>query len=302
MVIAVFGVTNNASTWSAESCATLGALAENIDYTRSSILSFAVASAVQATAGATGASTATPSVAGGNNGVLFSLAPIRQYTSAVKLSVSWDGGTSWSSAQTTSLTGTYIASTDNFTGAVSWTPAMLNDGTFQVKALTQTGTSVETVNLDWLPVVVTYTVPPSITDSPSSIDIGLVKPGQTYYASGSAYSNPVTAGQCTFTVTNTGSAPCGISLQCSNATGGNSWTLVSGTPSGDQFKVIAVYAGEDPASGLVLTTSPQTFDASLATSGTLQWDFMEIMGGLGGAHGTFSDANQKTFSLTLVAY
>jgi hypothetical protein len=77
---------------------------------------------------------------------------------------------------------------------------------------------------------------------------------------------------------------------------------VSSTPTGDQFKVIAVYAGEDPASGLVLTTSPQTFDASLATSGTLQWDFMEIMGGLGGAHGTFSDANQKTFSLTLVAY
>ena len=112
-------------------------------------------------------------------------------------------------------------------------------------------------------------------------------------------SNPVTSGQCTFTITNSGSSTVNIALSCSNATGGNIWTLVSGTPSGDQFKIIAVYQGENPASGLVLTTSNQAFD-TIAASGTLKWDFEEITGGTGsGETGTFSDSSTKTETITI---
>ena len=83
---------------------------------------------------------------------------------------------------------------------------------------------------------------------------------------------------------------------CTNATGGNTWTLVSGSPSGDQFEIIAVYYNENPASGLVLTTSNQSFYSGLAASGTLQWDFEWVTGGTAGA---FSDGTQKSFSITI---
>jgi outer membrane protein assembly factor BamB len=85
-------------------------------------------------------------------------------------------------------------------------------------------------------------------------------------------------------------------MSCSNATGGNTWTLVSGSPSGNQFEIIAVYQGENPASGLVLTTSNQSFYSALAASGTLKWDFEWITGGTGGL---FSDGVGKSFSITL---
>ena len=140
----------------------------------------------------------------------------------------------------------------------------------------------------------------SITNSPSSLAFGTVMPGTIYYANGMAYSNPVTSGQCTFTITNTGGGSVNLGLTCTNATGGNTWTLVSGSPSGDQFKVIAVYLGENPASGLVLTTSNQSFYSGLAASGTLKWDFEEILGGTGsGKSGTFSDSSTKTYTITI---
>jgi hypothetical protein len=142
----------------------------------------------------------------------------------------------------------------------------------------------------------------SITNSPSSLNFGTVMPSTTYYANGTTYSNPVTSGQCTFTITNTGSSSCNITMSCTNATGGNTWTLVSGTPSGDQFKVIAVYSGQNPASGLVLTTSNQSFYPNLPASGTLPWDFEEILGGTGsGKTGTFSDSSTKTYIITITA-
>jgi hypothetical protein len=143
----------------------------------------------------------------------------------------------------------------------------------------------------------------SITNSPSSLAFGTVMPGTTYYAynqSTGSYPNPVTSSQCHFTITNAGGSSVNLALSCTNATSGNTWTLVSGTPSGDQFEVIAVYNGENPASGLVLTNSNQSFYSSLAASGTLLWDFKEVLGGTGtGKSGTFSDAATKTYTITI---
>jgi hypothetical protein len=142
--------------------------------------------------------------------------------------------------------------------------------------------------------------PVSITNSPISLNFGVIKPASTYYAynqsTATGYSNPVTAGQCYFTITNTGSSSVNLAMSCTNATGGNTWTLVGTSPTGDQFEVIAVYQGENPASGLVLTNSNVSFYTGLAASGTLKWDFEWITGGTAGA---FSDGVGKSFSITI---
>jgi hypothetical protein len=137
------------------------------------------------------------------------------------------------------------------------------------------------------------------SNSPNTLDFGTVMPGTTYYANGSGYSNPVTAGQCTFTITNSGSSSVNLALSCTNATGGNMWTIVSSSPTGDQFKIIAVYYNENPSNGIVLTTSNQSF-ATIAGSSALGWDFEMITGGTGsGKTGTFDDSTQKTFYITI---
>ena len=118
----------------------------------------------------------------------------------------------------------------------------------------------------------------------------------TYYAKGSAPANPVVSGDCTFTITNTGSSSVNLAMTCTNFTGGNTWTLTSGTPSNDQIKITAYYVGQNPASGLVLTTGSQSFYSGLAASGTLLWDFSELTGG---TTNTFSDSTQKTGTITI---
>jgi hypothetical protein len=146
----------------------------------------------------------------------------------------------------------------------------------------------------------------NISNLPTSIDFGMVMPSTTYYAynldTTPGYSNPVTALQCGFTVTNNSStSSVNLAMSCTNATGGNTWTLVhTGTPTGDQFEVVAVIYNTDPATGLVLQNGNQSFYTGLAALGTLQWDFKEILGGTGiGKAGSFSDASVKTYYVTI---
>lgn len=141
----------------------------------------------------------------------------------------------------------------------------------------------------------------NISNTPTTKDFGLIQPATTCYAKGTQPNNPVVDGDCTFTITNNGSV-CDIAISCTNFTGGNTWTLVSGTPTGDQIKLIAYYSGQNPASGVVLTTFNQTFKAALSGGATLKWDFSELTGGTGsGKNGTFSDPTQKTATITLTA-
>jgi hypothetical protein len=143
-------------------------------------------------------------------------------------------------------------------------------------------------------VYVTYTSGGStynLTNSPSSKDFGIVSANTTYYAGGGAYSNPVTDGQCTFTITNSQSNAIKVNIKESNPTGGVGWTLSSSVGS-DTIKDTAVVSGVDPASGVVLTTSDQVLIASLAGSATKKWDLKRETG-------TFTDGAQKTSTITL---
>jgi hypothetical protein len=131
----------------------------------------------------------------------------------------------------------------------------------------------------------------NLTNSPSSIDFGVIQPSTKYYAYGSAPSNPVTDGQCTFTITNSQSNAIKVNIQATNFTGGGGWTL--GAPDGTHARLIAYYSGQNPASGVTLTTSPQAFVASLAGSATIKWDFSFEDAT------SFADGVQKSSTITI---
>lgn len=132
----------------------------------------------------------------------------------------------------------------------------------------------------------------NISNDPSTKDFGVVATSTTFYAKGSAPSNPVQDSECTFTLTNSGSTA-KINVKGSNPTGGVGATLTAGAPGSNTIRVTTYYSGQNPASGVVLTTSDQTFIASLA-AGTKKWDFMFEMG-------TSTDGVQKTWTITLTA-
>lgn len=78
MILAAFGSYVAASTysWTNENCATIGALTEEFDNKNSTYCSIAVADKLLATAGPTGASTATPTSGQNNGGILLALKPL----------------------------------------------------------------------------------------------------------------------------------------------------------------------------------------------------------------------------------
>jgi hypothetical protein len=56
----------------------------------------------------------------------------------------------------------------------------------------------------------------------------------------------------------------------------------------------AYYSGQNPASGVVLTTSYQSFKTAVADAATLKWDFkLET--------GTFTDGVSKSSTITISA-
>jgi len=133
----------------------------------------------------------------------------------------------------------------------------------------------------------------NIANTPSTKAFGVVADNTTYYAYGSAPSNPVTDGQCTFTITNNGDTA-KINIKGANATGGTGWTLVATAPSTNQYRITCYASGTNPASGIVLTTSDQQFIASLAASGTKKWDLkLET--------GFSTDGVEKSAVITLTA-
>lgn len=135
---------------------------------------------------------------------------------------------------------------------------------------------------------------PDISNTPATYSFGVVNASSTYYAAGSAPSNPVEDGDCTFTITNSSGAAVDLTIEADNWTGGDGWTLTGSSPGSGQVRMIAYYSGQNPASGVTLTTSPQSFYSSLADSSTLKWDFSLETGG-------FTDGVIKDTTITLTA-
>jgi hypothetical protein len=82
-----------------------------------------------------------------------------QYDEQIRVDVSWDGGTSWSSQQVTTLTDAEATYWYDVTAATAWTPDKLNDTNFRVRVDAYTQGTASEVRLDWIPVEVDYTPP-----------------------------------------------------------------------------------------------------------------------------------------------
>ncbi len=82
-----------------------------------------------------------------------------EYNDQIRVDVSWDGGTSWSSRAVQTLTGTETTYWYDVTGAPpgGWDATRLDDSNLRVRVdAYRQGTTAEEVRLDWLPVEVTY--------------------------------------------------------------------------------------------------------------------------------------------------
>lgn len=98
----------------------------------------------------------------------------------------------------------------------------------------------DTVNYDWsggVPFIRTEAVAITydITNTPDYWTIGAVQENTSYWANGVAPTFPLGSDNCTFSVTNDGSVPIDISIKATNFTGGNGWTLTSGSPGRVRF-------------------------------------------------------------------
>jgi hypothetical protein len=133
-----------------------------------------------------------------------------------------------------------------------------------------------------------------ISNDPSTKAFGFVVVSTSYYAKGSAPSNPVVDEDCTFTITNAGS-PCDLDMKIGDFTGGVGWNIVAGVPSADEARITAYYSGQNPASGLVLANGDAEFYDSLAVAGHIHWDFKLETASL------FNDGVAKSATLTITA-
>lgn len=136
----------------------------------------------------------------------------------------------------------------------------------------------------------------NITNEPDNENLGIVLDGHTYYAYGSAPSNPVQNGECTFTISNSGDS-CDIDMKITDFTGGTTWNIVSGSPSTNEVRVTAYYSGQDPASGLVLANTDAEFYDGLASSSSIKWDFKFETGDLANEN----EQHSATITVTAVA-
>jgi hypothetical protein len=135
----------------------------------------------------------------------------------------------------------------------------------------------------------------SLTNDPNTKAFGIVAASSTYYADGSAPSNPVGDGDCTFTITNDGASTEDIDMKISDFTGGVGWNIVAGAPGSNEVRITAYYSGQNPASGLVLANTDAEFYDALAASATIKWDFKFETGS------SFTDGVAKSATLTLTA-
>lgn len=117
---------------------------------------FGLAEGTLASAGAVGTWAETLANASSKAYICFAFKQATDYPQA-RVDVSWDGGTSWSSKQTQTLTATETTYWYDVTSATAWTSTKLDNTNFKVRVDAQTVGTNMTVNLDWLPVEVSYT-------------------------------------------------------------------------------------------------------------------------------------------------
>lgn len=134
-----------------------------------------------------------------------------------------------------------------------------------------------------------------ISNSPSTLSLGVLEPSSTYWSSGSEPSWPLTDGDAHFTISNVGSISVNITISATNPTGGIGHTLTSGSPGENEIRISAYDEGSANTSDCIfVSTSNQTFITNLASSANISWEMRFETG-------TFTDGAEKTSTVTLTA-
>ena len=214
-----------------------------------------------------------------------------EYDDTISIQVSWDGGTSWSTANTSTVTGTEVTYTANVTGVTSWTVDKLSDANFRVRAYATTSNNAEEVRLDWLPVTVAWTEEsgePEITVSPASYDWGVVGEGST---------TNTTTGYFTIDNTSTIQTDQTISVTSTNWTGGNGWGhSETATPGVVIAGLNAQKGGTWGASVVIIKNASPNYIAENQAAGTDYSFGLSLK-----APTEFNDGVQKTITVRITA-
>ena len=135
---------------------------------------------------------------------------------------------------------------------------------------------------------------PDIEVAPTTEDFGTVAESGTYWANGAEPGWPLADGNCTFTITNNSGFAVDITAEADDFTGGNGWSLTSGSPGEDTVRLTAFKSGDGSGDGVALTTSGQSFITDLADSSTKKVELkLET--------GTYTDGSERTSTVTFTA-
>jgi hypothetical protein len=104
-------------------------------------------------------------------------------SNSVRAELSWDGGTSWTTARTdstepTSETTVILGSSSDIWGR-TWTGADLSDANLRVRVTMNLGNSGQEVYLDWIPINVYYAPPPTSTPTNTPTPTNTATPTNT---------------------------------------------------------------------------------------------------------------------------
>lgn len=197
--------------------------------------------------------------------VTYDTSPV--YDEKIELKVTWDGGSTWSSLASQTLTSSEATYWYDVTGETTWTADKLSNSNFKVYAHALTVGDASDVYLDWMPVEVLWTSTPVLLDE-----------------------------DCYFELSNNGTSSVNVTVKSFNFTSaGNSWNITSDTPSLNTVRLSTYKSGDNSSAGLILTTGDQTFINGLVSSGTIKWELkLET--------GTFDDteSNNTTIRFTAV--
>ena len=141
----------------------------------------------------------------------------------------------------------------------------------------------------WIKITIYYSEPtPEITNSPSSYGFGTLEVSST-----------ALTGLDYFTITNTGSVTVDVTIQGTDATGGDdTWTLADdGSPGTNIYALKAGLDGGDYTVIVKKTATYNTLKSGLAASATQDWGLKIWMPTALSGY----DNNQMTATITLVA-
>ncbi len=162
----------------------------------------------------------------------------------IRMKVTWDGGTNWSSLYSHNLTENLTTFWDNVTSVTTWNSTSLNNTNFKVYVDANTNGDAGEVRLDWVPVEVMYTHPGGVASY-----------------------------ECFFTLTNDGGVTANITMVSYNFTSsGTPWSLTASSPGANQIRMTLFREGDNSTQGTVLGTSSSTFKNSVAGGAAIPWD------------------------------